>query len=105
MLPINLLDLPLEPSVLDAPFWGLVTPERHDALSRRGIHLHVYVAGVDVTLRCRSFDDRPGRQCADLFVLAPDGRHIMRIGSSSRPQIERCRRFLVVDGEPFEARP
>jgi hypothetical protein len=99
---MRLIDLPIEPAVHDAPFWGAVDPERHAALSRRGIHLHVYVAGEDVTLRCRFFDDRPGRTRADLYVLSPDGLHIMRAAPDSiRPAIERCRRFLIVDGDPI----
>jgi hypothetical protein len=84
------------------PYWGVMGVERHRRLCARGIYLHVYAAGVDVTLRCQYFDDTPGRAHASLYVLTPDGRHVMRRGRApGRPALERVTAFRVAEGAPF----
>jgi len=52
--------------------WGPVDVHRHHALQHRGIHLHVYHEGQDVTRRCFFADDTDGR--AGLYLLNADGR-------------------------------
>lgn len=46
--------------------YGPMTVERHRELSLAGTHLHVFVAGVDVTARCFFWDDTPGQERASL---------------------------------------
>jgi hypothetical protein len=53
--------------------YGAVTIERHRLLMARGIYLHVYHRGVDVTNRCRFADDT-GEGIAELFLHDAKGR-------------------------------
>lgn len=56
--------------------YGFVDVERHQTIRREhGIFLHVLVAGVDVTDRCKSFDDVRGR--AYLYRLDAEGRRYL----------------------------
>jgi hypothetical protein len=82
--------------------WGPVGVRRHRALCRIGTHLHVYHRGEDVTLRCRFFDDRPGRKRAVLY-LHQDGRPYV-VPGTKRPAMEVVSDFEVRVGTPFSAR-
>jgi hypothetical protein len=55
------------------PRWGAVTLERHRVLANRGVHLHVFYDGVDVTRRCQFADDT-GAGTAHLLTLGPNGK-------------------------------
>jgi len=47
--------------------YGAMTIQRHAILKARGLDLHVFVRGEDVTHRCRYADDTPGKEVAILF--------------------------------------
>lgn len=88
--------------------WGPMTVERHRALCDRGIHLHVYVAGVDVTTRCRFFDDTPSNKHADLFRHNSEGRPYLTRnhgeygeGRLTMAAMEHVTDFEVREGAPF----
>jgi len=85
------------------PYWGVVNADRHRRLCERGIYLHVYAEGVDVTLRCQFFDDTPGRSRAALFLLTPDGRLVRRARRGRGPALELVTAFRVAEGAPFYA--
>lgn len=75
---------------------GPLTIERHRLLKNRGVDLHVFVRGVDVTRRCRYADDTPGREVAVLYRQTPDGR--FHLDEDRRPAVE-------IAEEEIEIRP
>ena len=52
--------------------WGPLTADRHHLLRLSGVHLRVFVRGVDVTDRCSYADDTPGREAAVLGSVLGD---------------------------------
>jgi hypothetical protein len=73
---------------------------RHRALCDRGIHLHVYRFNQDVTKQCRFFDDTPGRERAELYLLNHAGRKYLRADKRGAA-IEVVTNFKIRRGEPL----
>lgn len=57
--------------------YGPVMIKRHNAFIARGIYLHVYHHGEDVTSRC-CFADDTGDGIAELFLLNAEGKWHLR---------------------------
>lgn len=73
-----------------------MTVERHRILKEeKGIDLHVFVRGDDVTDRCRFFDDTPGIMRAELYLHDADG-HAYLDPAGDGPAIEIIHDFEVV---------
>lgn len=53
--------------------YGPMTVERHCALVHKGVHIHVFYQGRDVTSRCRFADDT-GYGVAELFKKNATGK-------------------------------
>lgn len=85
--------------------YGEMTVHRHLAFMRRGVHLHVWYRGEDVTTRCSFADDR-GRGYAVLF-LHKDGRpYFDRTASRPGPPraaMETVYGITMRPGAPFWA--
>lgn len=75
--------------------WGPMTVDRHSALKQRGIDLHVFVRGEDVTDRCHWFDDTPSVMRAELFRHDASGRAYYDPATDG-PAIEIIHNFKVV---------
>lgn len=83
---------------------GPLTIERHRALCAEGVHLHVFVDGIDVTARCKFADDTPRAQSALLYKLDADGKkyfdyHKREIAT----EWVFGNRVEIREGEPFTA--
>ena len=72
----------VHPGVLaDGPggveWWGYVDPLTHRGYEAKGIDLHVFVDGVDVTNRCKEFYDGPGPRWLLLYRVNDKGHKVV----------------------------
>ena len=81
--------------------WGPMDVSRHRSLIQRGIHLHIYSGGVDVSNRCRFFDDTPSHQRAELFLHNADGRPYLNARRDAAAY-EVITEFEIRRGKPFK---
>ena len=77
--------------------FGAISVARHAQLRAQGIDLHVWVAGVDVTRRCRFADDT-GDGWAELLKHNADGRPYL--GADGEIAREIVRGICVREGPP-----
>ena len=79
--------------------WGAMTVERHTALSARGIHLHVFHNGQDITKGCHFADDT-GDGVAELFLRDDNGRLYVdsETGSVAKKTVYGV---TMLEGEPL----
>lgn len=80
--------------------WGPMDVRRHADLYDRGIHLHVYRHGTDVSNCCRFFDDTPGHERAELFLENEHGRKYLNADHAT-VAFEVVTEFEVRRGDPF----
>jgi hypothetical protein len=78
--------------------WGPTNVSTHLAWKHRGHDLHVIVRGVDVTNRCRFFDDTVVPPVAELYRHNAQGHPYLDEDGS--PSIEVEHDFTIVDQGP-----
>lgn len=76
--------------------YGPVDVSKHAALKNSGHELRVFVDGVDITDRCRFFDDTPGARVAEIFRVDNDGRKYVD-PSTDTAAVDRVYEFEVVE--------
>ena len=78
--------------------WGPVSVERHTALIRKGVFLHIWHDGVDVTRRC-TFATDEGEGWAELLALDRHGKpYVDRDGQVARVMVLN---IAIVPGVPL----
>lgn len=77
-------------------YWGAVDVQRHWDLVSRGIHLHVFHQGQEVTTRCYFFDDR--LDYCECFKVDPQGRKYRKGNGAAR---ETLHGIEIREGPPF----
>jgi hypothetical protein len=75
--------------------WGPTTVERHTWWKARGHDLRVWVRGVDVTDRCRYFDDTIVPPVAELYRLDDQGHKYQ--DANGHPVVDVEHDFTVTD--------
>jgi hypothetical protein len=73
--------------------WGPTDVARYRVWKARGHDLHVVVDGVDVTTRCRFFDDTSTPPVAELYRLNDAGRKYL--DEDLRPSVEVVHVFEI----------
>ena len=84
--------------------YGLVTLDRHREYAAKGVYLHVFVNGVDVTSRCKIANDSADRNMAVLFRLNADGKKFAEVidGRSTVAREVVSGGVEIRAGAPFE---
>jgi hypothetical protein len=75
--------------------WGPTDVRQHTAWKQRGHDLHVIVRGVDVTNRCRFFDDTSTPPVAELLRKNDQGRPYL--DEDRCASVEVAHDFTIVD--------